>query len=103
MKKKMLTAAMAMMLLSGQSAFAVDVLTAVTTAVGNGVAAAMGQVNGVVNVTTTTKGSAITGKDVDIGVVEIKSGNADAVINVTTIGGKVQAREKARLGVVEIK
>ncbi len=103
MKKMMLSAAMVMVLLSGQSAFAGDALTAVTEAVGAGIAKSMGQVNGVVNITTTTKDSEITGKDVDVGVVEMKSGNANAVINVTTVGGKVKAQNKARVGVVEYK
>ncbi len=103
MKKMMLTAAMAMVLLSGQSVFAGDALTAVTEAVGSGIAKSMGEVNGVVNVTTTTKDSEITGKDVDVGVVEMKSGNANAVVNVTTVGGKIKAREKNRVGAVKVE
>ena len=103
MKKMMMAVALAMVLFSGQSAFADDALTAVATAVGKGVAASMGQANGVVNVTTTTKGSKISGNNVDVGVVEAKSGNANAVINVTTVGGEVKADETARVGVVETK
>ncbi len=103
MKKMMMAAALAMVLFSGQSAFADDALTAVATAVGQGVAASMGQVNGVINVTTTTKGSEISGNNVDVGVVEAESTNANAIINVTTAGGEIKGEETTRVGVVKAK
>lgn len=86
-----------------QMAFAEGVAESLATAAGKGVAQAMGQMNGVVNITTTGKDSLIKGDDVEVGVVRSKKANANAIINVTTIGGEVDGRKSAKVGVVEIE
>ena len=102
MKKMVLMVVMAMVLSVGQPAFAGDVLDSLLSAVGGGVANAIGNVNGIVNVTTTLKDSEIKGKNVDVGVVEVGSGYSNAIINVTTVAGKIEAKETARVGVVKV-